>query len=94
MTRHTGRVDHRPLSHSVTGPPGTRGAAHAARPVPDRRRLIAGVLGATAVLAALGLGTAACLTTIDRSTSTPTSAQSITVTPATGRPANAPPPGP
>jgi hypothetical protein len=90
VTRHTGRVDHRPLAHSVTGPPRVRGAAHAARPVPDPRRLIAGVLGGAAALAVLGLGMAACLTTLDRSTSTPTSAQSITVTPSTGRPANGP----
>jgi len=45
---------------------------------------VAGVLGAAAALTAMGLGAAACLATLGPSTSTPSSAQSITVAPTTG----------
>lgn len=74
-----------PPGHTVTGPPAARRAVHAARPPVRPARLVAGVAAFAALLAALGVGTAACLTTLAPATSTPTSARSITVTPDAGQ---------
>ncbi len=70
-----------PARHTVTGG-STDSAAHAARPPIPRRRLLALLAGAVGLLGALGLGIWAFLGSSGPSTSTPTSAQLITVTPA------------
>ncbi|SOJ58085.1 Anti-sigma-M factor RsmA [Mycobacterium simulans] len=55
------------------------GAAHAARPSIRPTRVIAGVAGLCAVIAAIGLGTRALLNTPPPAPSAPTTAQHITV---------------
>ncbi|WP_319428739.1 hypothetical protein [Mycobacterium sp. RTGN5] len=67
-------------THTVTPGP-TQGAAHARRPAVRTGRLIAAGIGVVAVLAAVGLGTAALLKSTDPTASTLTSASLITVTP-------------
>jgi hypothetical protein len=64
----------RSASNSSTG-----GAAHSARPHMRRARLIAGVGGACAVLAAIGLGTAALVNAPAPTPSTQKTAEHITV---------------
>jgi len=81
MNLHTGRVDQQPSGHTVTGSAKLRRPAHADRTALAPGRVLAGVLGAAVVLSAVGLGAAACLATLGPSTSTPPSAESITVTP-------------
>jgi hypothetical protein len=54
-------------------------AAHAARPQVRPARLIAGVLGVCAVVAAIGVGTAALVTAPGPAPSAPTTAQHLTV---------------
>lgn len=69
-----------PARHTVTGPP-SRQAAHAARPPMPTARLL-GITGVAAtLLGLLGLGLWALLASGGPATSTPTSAQLITVTP-------------
>jgi hypothetical protein len=62
---------------SSGGPPD--GAAHAARPHVRPARLIAGVLGVCAVVAAIGVGTAALVTAPGPAPSAPTTAEHLTV---------------
>lgn len=93
MSGHTGRVQPRPPMHRVTGPPKVGPATHAARPPVQAARLIGAVAAACTVLAAVGLGTASCLNRLGPLTTTPTSARSITVTPATLSAAETPVPG-
>jgi hypothetical protein len=94
MSGHTGRVQPHPPMHRVTGPPEVGPATHAARPPVRTARLIGAVAAACAVLAAIGLGATSCLNRLGPLTSTPTSARSITVTPATLSGAHTPAPGP
>ncbi|HTY28678.1 MAG TPA: hypothetical protein VMD51_11135 [Mycobacterium sp.] len=66
--------------HTVApGPAG--GAKHAARPAANTRRLVAAVVGAAALLAAIGIGTAALLRSSGTAPSVRVSANTITVTP-------------
>ncbi|TDO14978.1 hypothetical protein EV580_3116 [Mycobacterium sp. BK086] len=67
-------------THTVT-PASTGPAAHARRPAIRNGRLIAAGAGVVAVLAAVGLGTAALLQSTGPTASTVTSASMITVTP-------------
>ncbi|MBB3601058.1 hypothetical protein FHT40_000691 [Mycolicibacterium sp. BK556] len=67
-------------THTVT-PASTGPAAHARRPAIRSGRLIAAGAGVVAVLAAVGLGTAALLQSTGPTASTVTSASMITVTP-------------
>ena len=67
--------------HTVAPGPATAGAAHAARPPAQTRRLVAAVVGAAAVLAAVGIGTTALLRSSSTATSPRTTANTITVTP-------------
>jgi len=83
MNRHTDRVTQRTPGHTVTGSVARTRPAHAARPAPPPGRLLACVLGTAAALAALGLATAAGLATLGSTSSTPRSAQSMTVAPPT-----------
>ena len=57
LRRHTGRVEPDPAdaAHTVAPSDGAARPAHAARPTGQHRRLVAAVIGAAAVLAALGL---------------------------------------
>jgi hypothetical protein len=55
------------------------GVAHSARPHPRPARVIAGVAGVGAVLAAVGVGTAALINAPETTPSTPATAQHITV---------------
>jgi hypothetical protein len=64
--------------HEVIEPPA--GAAHCARPVDRKLRLLAAIAGVTAVLVAIGLGTTALLRSPATVTSTITTANLITVT--------------
>lgn len=67
-------------AHTVApGPAG--GAAHAARPPANTRRLVAAAVGAAALLAGAGIGTAALLRSSGTAPSAPVSANTITVTP-------------
>ena len=93
MSGQTDRMDQRQPGHTVTGAPGCV-AAHAARPPVRAGRVVLGVVGVATALAALGLAAAACLGTLDPASSTPTSAQSITVTPSAGRTVDSPIPSP
>ena len=68
-----------PLHTVAPGPSG--GAAHAARPPANSRRLVAAVLGAAALLAGVGSGTAALLRSSGTTASVPVSANTITITP-------------
>ena len=69
------------LGHRVTGPASVTGPAHADRPWPAPARLVAVAAGGAAIITAIGLGVAGCLTAVGSSRSTPTSASLITVTP-------------
>lgn len=80
MTRHTDRMTPDPARHTVTGPP-PRPAAHFARPPMPPAHLLATTAAAAIVLALIGLGLWALLASGGPATSTPTSAQLITVTP-------------
>ncbi|MCB1291519.1 hypothetical protein [Mycolicibacterium sp.] len=84
---------HSPM-HRVTGPPRVGPATHAARPTVRTARLIGAVAAACALLAAVGVGAASCLNRLGPFTSTPTSARSITVAPATLSGAHTPLQGP
>ncbi|WP_227999824.1 hypothetical protein [Mycolicibacterium sp. P1-5] len=66
--------------HTVA-PASSPSAAHARRPAARSGRLVAAGVGAVAVLAAIGLGTAALLRSGGPTASTLTSASMITVTP-------------
>lgn len=68
-------------AHTVAPGPAAGGAAHAARPPANTRRLVAALAGAAAVLAAIGIGTAALLRSPGTTGSTVTSAHTMTVTP-------------
>jgi hypothetical protein len=70
-------------AHTVApGPAVAGGAAHAARPPAGTRRLVAALVGAAALLAAIGIGTAALLRSAPGPTdSAVTSAHTITVGP-------------
>jgi hypothetical protein len=69
-------------AHSVApGPAAAGSAAHAARPPANTRRLVAALVGAGALLAAIGIGTAALLRSSGTTPSAVTSANTITVTP-------------
>ncbi|MCB1263280.1 MAG: hypothetical protein KDB56_01535 [Mycobacterium sp.] len=65
----------------MTEPRKAGAAAHAARPPIRAGRLIGALAAGCAVLAAVGVGAAACLNHLGPSTSAPTTARSITVTP-------------
>ena len=69
-----------PVRHTVTGPPG-RSPAHAARPPAPVARVIAIGAAGFVLLAMIGLGVWAYLGSPGPSTSTPTSARLITVSP-------------
>ncbi len=68
-------------AHTVAPGPVAGAAAHAARPPANARRLVAAVVGATALLAAIGIGTAALLHPPGSNRSAVTSAHTITVAP-------------
>jgi hypothetical protein len=69
-------------AHTVApGPAAAGGAAHAARPPANTRRLVAALVGAAALLAAIGIGTAALLRSPGPTRSAVTSANTITVAP-------------
>ncbi|MBU3748863.1 MAG: hypothetical protein FGM52_00125 [Mycobacterium sp.] len=65
--------------HTVTGSPSGRGPAHADRPRGRPSRLLTATVLAAAALAAVGLGTAACLGSREPARSTPTSAGHLSV---------------
>jgi hypothetical protein len=69
--------------------PRSSGAAHSARPPLRRARLIAAIGGLCALLAAIGVGTAALLTVPAPTPSTPVTAEHITVPESASRPAAA-----
>lgn len=69
-----------PAAHTVTGPVREGGATHAMRPRPHTARLVAAACGAAAVVAAVGIGTAALSRSPGSAPSTLTSANQITVT--------------
>lgn len=69
-----------PVRHTVTGPP-ARSPAHAARPPAPVARVLAIATAGAALLAMTGLGVWAYLGSPGPSTSTPTSARLITVSP-------------
>lgn len=73
-----------PDGHTVTGAP-TGSAAHAARPTTPLRRLVVTVAVSAGVVGLLGVGMWAYSGSTGPATSTPTSAQLITVS-ATTRP--------
>lgn len=70
-----------PLGHTVTGAPDTAGPAHAARPRLNPARTVAAVFGVAATLVLVGVGTAALLDSGGPASSSPTSANRITVAP-------------
>lgn len=75
-------MDYPQSRHTVTGWADTGRPAHADRPRPvPTRVLVAAAAGAAVVLAAVGLGAAACLNSLEPARSSPTSASHITVTP-------------
>ncbi len=72
-------MDSPPSRHTVTGWPGDAGPAHADRRWVAPSRVAAAAVGTAAVLAAVGFGAAACLSSMGPTRSTPTSANQITV---------------
>jgi len=69
-------------AHTVApGPAAAGGAAHAARPPANIRRLVAALVGAAALITAIGIGTAALLRSPAPTRSTVTSANTIAVAP-------------
>ena len=69
-------------AHTVApGPVAAGAAAHAARPPANTRRLVAALVGAAALVAAIGIGTAALLRSPGATRSAVTSARTITVAP-------------
>ncbi|MBJ7400836.1 hypothetical protein [Mycolicibacterium sp.] len=70
-----------PPTHEVTGLPPVR-AAHAARPPVATGPVVIGIASAL-VITAVALGVGILVTSAGPSTSTPTSARLITITPAT-----------
>ena len=80
MKRHTGQVESPDPRHRVTGSPNA-GATHAARPSLTPARAAATLAAIAALGITVGLGVAVLLRKVGPTSSSPTSAKLITVTP-------------